>query len=298
MASKSNEVKVGIMVIVSIIFLAAFLFAIFGVNFGKETVTYTTHLEYVGGLTEGSLVKFRGFDVGQVSEIQLPTPEDPRIGLLLELEADTPVKTDARAFVTSIGIMSEQHLEISPGSPAAGILPPGSDIPSKEVMSFAQMAETMGELSESTQVLIARVSDLLNEENRAHIASIMANANSLVSDGSAPLLKTAENLQNATAEIAEIGKNVAMLTDTSDSNLQQILTNLEKATTNAQQLTAQMGETMAGLQTLVNANHTSIREMMENFQVVSKNMEEFTRIIKEQPWLLVRKSAPPERKIK
>jgi hypothetical protein len=36
---------------------------------------------------------------------------------------------------------------------------------------------------------------------------------------------------------------------------------------------------------------------MENFQYASQNKEEFTRTVKERPWLLIRKDAPPERKL-
>ena len=38
-------------------------------------------------------------------------------------------------------------------------------------------------------------------------------------------------------------------------------------------------------------------EIMENFQYASQNFEEFSRLVKERPWLLVRKDAPPERKM-
>ena len=45
-------------------------------------------------------------------------------------------------------------------------------------------------------------------------------------------------------------------------------------------------------------NSDSINEIVTNLDGLTRNLEEFTQTIKERPWNLVRKSAPPERKIK
>ena len=298
MAFKSNEIKAGVIIISGLLILVLFLVAIFGVNFGKDTKVYYTHLEYVGGLSEGSLVKFRGFNVGQVSEIVLPTLTEPNIGIALEIESETPVRTDSRAFISSIGMMSEQHLEISAGSVSADMLPPNSEIPGKEVLSFAQMAETMGELSAHTQDLILRVSDLLNDNNRAYIASIMENTDGLVKDGRDPFRETSANLATMSHELANISRDLASITDPEAGKIDAVLSNLQTTTENATKLVGELNETLKNFQTVMSSNNRNIREITNNFETVSQNFEEFSRMIKEQPWLLVRKSAPPERKIK
>ena len=298
MAFNSNEIKVGAVVVASVVILGLFLVAIFGVSVGKETNEYRVNLDYVGGITKGSLVKYRGLNVGQVREIVLPSDEQPQLGLILDVKADTPVRTNSEAFITSIGIMSEQHVEISSGTQNADLLSPGSTIASKEVLSFARMSESMGNLTGQIETLIASINELVNEENRTRIASIMENVDAVVSDGREPITEAVAKLQEMTEQMTLASRNIAAMTDTSQLNSGRLINNLEATTANAQRLIEQMNSTLENMQGTVAINNRNIYETMENFERVSQNFEEFSRMIKEQPWLLVRKSAPPERKIK
>lgn len=298
MEFKGNEVKAGVIIIAAVLALGIFLVAMLGVRFDRDTKPYHVYLDYVGGITEGTLVKYRGLNVGQVIELILPEGQQYQIGLLIEVQKDTPVRSDSRAFITSISLMSEQHLEISAGSPEAEILPPGSVIPSKEVLSFAQMAEMMTELGDQVQVLMTRVSDLFNDQNRAHLASIMGGSDTLMQDLRRPALETVNALQDMSRQLAAVGANLTALTDTSDGNITRVLANLERGTADMQQLMDQFNATLNQLRATMSANDRNLGEIVENFQATSQNMEEFSRMIKAQPWLLVRKAAPPERKIK
>ena len=123
MEYKSNEIKVGIMVFVGLAILFMFLIAIFSVDFGEESKEYTTFLAYVGGVSKGSLVKYVGMDVGSVTEINFPTAGQPKIEVKFNVSQDTPVRVDSRAYITSVGIMADPHLEISAGSLDADLLP-------------------------------------------------------------------------------------------------------------------------------------------------------------------------------
>ncbi len=294
---KANEIKAGIMIVVSVVILGLFLIAIFGVKLGRETNPYRISLQYVGGITEGSLVKYRGMDVGQVSEIDLPGPEEPRIGVKIEVQKDTPIRIDSKAFITSVGLMTERHVEITSGSPHAELLPPGSLIQSKEVLSFAQMAETMGELSDRLQALITRVNRMFNDENQTHVASMMENMDNLIQEGRKPIITAVTNLESISGQLTAISENLYTLTDTTNGNVVKILSNLETTSRRANKLISDMNGTLDNFKTLMSANNASIGKIMENFQTASQNMEEFSHMIKEQPWLLVRKAAPPKREI-
>ena len=153
MAYSSNEIKAGAIIVTGIVVLGLFLVAIFGFNFGEETKEYRINLDYVGGITKGSLVKFNGYNVGQVKDIRLPSADNPKLQLIVAVNKNTPIRSNSVAFITSISIMAELHVEISAGDPTAPLLPPGSVIPGKEVLSFARMSESMGELTEQMEEL-------------------------------------------------------------------------------------------------------------------------------------------------
>jgi ABC-type transporter Mla subunit MlaD len=298
MEFKSNEVKSGLMIVASVIILSVFLVTIFGVDFSEDQKQYDTKLKYVGGIVRGSLVKFGGMDVGQVTGVLLPAKgeEDTRIRVTLSVNPHTPIRVNSEAYVTSVGIMTDQHIEISPGSLDADLLPSGGTLGGKEVLSFTQMAEPLGELSGQVDELLSRFILLFNEQNRGHLSSALANVDTLLQGGKLNLLAMVENLEQLTTNLASLSDEMNSLLTNNRGNFNETLGHLEKTTEQTTQLIADLRSTLAVVENMMSSNTSNIGEIMENFQFASQNLEEFTRILKERPWLLVRKAAPPQRK--
>lgn len=297
MEFKANEIKAGLMILFSLGILIFFLVLIFGIQFGENTKEYQTYLKYIGGITKGSLVKFGGMDVGYVSEVTLPSRNGSKISVKITIDEKTPIRVDSKAFVASVGIMTDKHVEITTGLPDAELLPPGSVLESKEVLSFTQMAEPLGDLNTQLQELVRRVVEIFNEENRSHFASMLKNMDELISEGHIQLLNMVKNLEELSGQLADLSKEMNQLMDKNKGNLDKTLVYLQTTTKETGQLISDLRTTLAKVQTVMSANNTSIFEIMENFQFASQNLEEFTRMVKERPWLLVRKAAPPKRKL-
>lgn len=298
MEFKANEVKAGLMILVSLAILVLFLIVIFGVDFGKKTVEYETYLLYVGGIEEGSLVKYGGLDVGFVKHITLPGPHGSKLALSLKIREKTPVRVDSEAYITSIGIMADPHIEISTGSPESPLLPPGSLIKSKEVPSFTQMAAPLGELNEQLQELLSRVVLIFDDQNRSHFASMLANMDNLVANGQDQLVGVMKNLENLSDELAVLTTNVNDLVQGNKQNFDETFSHLEKTTEEISQVMSSVRGTLSNLESTVNANGGSIVQIIQNLDSASQNFAEFTQRLKERPWLLVRKEAPPERDLR
>ncbi|MFQ5707459.1 MAG: MlaD family protein [bacterium] len=297
MEFKANEIKAGLMILISLATLLLFLFVIFGSRIGGETKEYQTYLGYVGGIKKGSLVKYGGMDVGTVVDIAFPNNGTNRIGVRLKIDVKTPVKVDSKAFITSIGIMADPHVEISTGSPRAELLPSGEILESKEVLSLSQMAEPLGDLNAQLQVLLDRVTELFNEDNQAHLASMMANMDQLIGEGQAHFLNVVSNLEELSAQLLDLSKEVDTIMENNKDNFDETLVNLQKTAKETTEIISELHTTLNDLQSMVSANSMSFLEMMENFQFASQNLAEFTRIVKERPWMLIRKDAPPKRKL-
>lgn len=294
---KSNEIKAGMVILAALLTLAVLLVAIFGIKFGKDTVDYDVYLQYVGGIKLGSLVKYRGLDVGQVSAITMPEGNESRMRLRLTVDAATPVRRNSRAFVTSIGLMSERHVEITAGSPTAELLSPGSVIESKEVLSFAQMAEIIGDLGGNMEELIGRLTDMFSDENRARVAAILGEMDEMVGKGRQPLLGAVDNLNEISRQLAAVAKDLSDFTGKAGGNVDTLLSNLQVTTQRANRLLKDMHGATANLKELTAVDPAGVEQILQNFQAASQNLEEFSRTIKERPWLLVRKAAPPQRKM-
>ncbi len=299
MEYSSNEIKVGGILIVGFGLFLIFLIVIFGVNWDDNTHEYQTSLKQVPGIVEGSLVKFGGMDVGVVTGVTLPaTPQSgPLILLKLSVNDQTPVKVNSVAYVTTIGIMSETHIEISPGTLDAPRLPNGGALQSKEVLNFSQMAQPFTEMNQKLQVLIERLSGIFDEENRNNIASAVKSMDRLVTDGGSRLVELVENLDQLTNSMAQASAGLNELMAQNKDNFNETFANLETTTKETSELISDIRASLTQLESSIAANGGSMIDIMENFQYASQNLEEFTRIVKERPWLLVRKAAPPERKL-
>ena len=299
MGYNSSEVKVGAMVVVGFGLLMVFLVSIFGIDWKKDTKQYHTNLNNVPGIVEGSLVKYGGMDVGEVTAIKLadPTGNTALIGLTIEVSQQTPVKSNSEAYVSSVGVMADQHIEISPGTHDAPPLTDGSTLQGKEVLSFMQMAEPMGEMSDQMQELLARVGEIFDEENRQELSALLRHFNKIAADGGEQFVSLTANLDQLTENMAAVSAELQTLMAANIENFDSTLTNIEVTTRETGQLIGDLRKTLAQFEVMMSANGSSIVEIMENFQFVSQNLEEFTRTIKERPWLLVRKSAAPKRKL-
>jgi phospholipid/cholesterol/gamma-HCH transport system substrate-binding protein len=131
---RSIEVKVGALILVSLVILGAFILVMGGITFEK---TYAVYVDFdnPGGLQSGAAVRMAGIKVGSVSELVfLGGKVDPSTGrrTLVRVKANVEAKykdairEDADFYVTTQGVLGEQFLAIEPGSPEKAVLKEGA----------------------------------------------------------------------------------------------------------------------------------------------------------------------------
>ncbi|MCL2724755.1 MAG: MlaD family protein [Polyangiaceae bacterium] len=201
---KSIEVKVGILILVSLGILAAFVLIMSGLSFEK---TYTVYVDFdnPGGMQAGAPVRIAGVKVGKVSELAfLGGKIDPktnrrvlvRAKLVIEQRVKESIHQDADFYVTTQGVLGEQYLAIDPGSPdkptlpddsvVLGINPPRIDLflaKAYELLDTTITAihnnrELIGDIATNAAGLLKGLNTTLND-NRDRINRTMANLESL-----------------------------------------------------------------------------------------------------------------------
>ncbi|CAN5726448.1 N/A [soil metagenome] len=134
---RSIEVKVGLLILVALGILGAFVVVIGGLSFER---TYAIYVDFdnPGGLQTGAPVKIAGVTVGKVDELQFRGGAlDPKTGRRTMVRAKLDVKQkyrdsiheDAEFYVTTQGVLGEQFLEVEPGTPTKPVLDPDKTIP-------------------------------------------------------------------------------------------------------------------------------------------------------------------------
>src|SRR5579863_10465014 len=98
MAKGNEEIKVGAVVVVSLVIFVTALVFVGGVNlFRKPKVAYTVYFRFAGGLEPGSFVRFGGMKVGTVQDAAIDKGDTTRIRVRLLVADGTPIRTNSKA---------------------------------------------------------------------------------------------------------------------------------------------------------------------------------------------------------
>jgi phospholipid/cholesterol/gamma-HCH transport system substrate-binding protein len=204
---KSIEVKVGVLILVSLGILAAFVLIMGGLSFEK---TYTVYVDFdnPGGLQSGAPVRIAGVKCGKVSELAFMGGKvDPktnrrtlvRAKINVEARVKESIHDDADFYVTTQGVLGEQYLAIDPGSPQKGVLPEGSIVKGIDPPRLDLFLAKAYELLDTTMNGIRNNRELISDI-ATNTAGLLKGLNTTLTDNRERINRTMANLESLTAE--------------------------------------------------------------------------------------------------
>ena len=251
-------VKVGFFVTISALALGAVILFFGELPFAKRNyVEYYAYFKNVGGLSKGADVRVAGVKVGKVENLLF---ERARVKVVLQVKRDVPIYRDAVAKIESLGLLGDKYVEVEPGHPDTGRLPPGSVIPhSYRPPDMSQMVASLSKTSESIDKLAKNLNRLV-EENRRQIDTLLANLSELSRNLN---LLLAENRNNIDRTL----ENIKLLTDRLNRQLPDLLEEYQK-----------LAETLRG--TLKESKPYAVKTL-KNLSILSEELkEELPRLVK------------------
>ena len=171
METKANYVLIGAFTL--IVAVAMLLFGLWAAKFSSDRNWQAYHVvfdEPVTGLTEGGTVQYNGIAVGTIDSLAL-APQDPRrVVARIRVLADVPVKVDTRAKLSMAGLTGAPFIQLTGGSPDAPRLASrdGDAIP-----VILTEASALQNIADTANRLVARLDQVLSEENVARIANTL-----------------------------------------------------------------------------------------------------------------------------
>jgi phospholipid/cholesterol/gamma-HCH transport system substrate-binding protein len=317
METRREQAMVGLFVIVAAAVLVATVFGISGA-FGRTAKSFHAFFPFAGGLEVGSTVRYAGGPkVGRVEKLRIDPQNPANIEITLAVQTDLPVKTDSHVRIMSMSPLGDNHLEIVPGSPQAALAKDGSTLPSDRYIDLNAITERINEIAPEAQqllhtlndratelkVTIARVNDLLNDENRSNLSGTLAQTRQMISENRPAIKSTLGHLNTSSEKLGplldDLRKTSAEANKTLDhvdgligenrADVRKAVLELRKSLTNVTDLTGRIDQTL-------DVNSENIDEMLENFRHVSENLKQFTETIKTKPYTLLRASSPREHK--
>ncbi|WP_374300273.1 MlaD family protein [Paracoccus sp. (in: a-proteobacteria)] len=229
METNANYTLIGAFTILGFLGILAFLLWFAQVQINRRYAYYDVYFSDVSGLVLSSDVLFAGLPVGRVTEMRL-APDNPMpVRVRLEVNEDTPVRSDSLAALEVQGVTGVALVAVSAGSRDAPLL---AGTPSPDVPVIASSRSALQTLSDEGPQIISRLnlvaeemSRILGEENQARITAILANverSSGNLDQALDDMAQAAADISTAAGAVASFGDQVDGLGRNADATLQDL----------------------------------------------------------------------------
>lgn len=320
MRNRDQKIRLGVfLVISSSILLFTIVFFTSRKFFEKEDIYFVAYENIsVSGLEVGSTVKYLGIGVGTIRDITIDPENVASVIVELSLKHATPIKEDAEADITSLGITGLKAIEIRGGSNEAAFLEPGSYIQpgssiteqitgkaeiiaekAEKVLNnlqtftepenlnkITELAETITTLAQQANTTITKV-DTIISENRydiRHSVSSFKDITDRLDQSSIMLLATIGRIQQ-TVESDTLDQILGNVRDVSVA-LKEADVNalIENITT----LAIQTQELLKKVDSDLDQSSQDFSESLKLLKMTLENLLETSRKINDNPSILIR----------
>jgi phospholipid/cholesterol/gamma-HCH transport system substrate-binding protein len=208
---KNIEVKVGALILISLILLGGFIVVMGGLSVAR---VYSVYVDFDNpmGLQIGAPVKIAGVKVGKVETLEYrgnkPDPSVTwralvRVRISIEEQVKDSIHDDAQFVITTNGVLGEPFIAIQPGDPSHPTLAPdskrkGQDPPRLDVF----LAEASDLMHMAHEALTAKEGPL--HDIATHGASLIKGVDLLVADNRDTITRITKNTEKLSLEAIEL----------------------------------------------------------------------------------------------
>lgn len=319
-----NYTLVGIFVAAMIVALVVTLSLLAGRT--GPTDSYSVVLDDVTDIKYGTLVRFAGFPIGQVEKIEPELAEGRyRFRLHLAVQQGWKFPADSVARIAASSFLAAKTLEVNGGATTA-LIEPGGEIAggtAADMFSLmAQVAAEIGDLSKSSlKPLVAKIGDIIDRignTTETNLKEILTSLNNIANEVETKTPTIVGNVETFTTQLnAEMAKVDQLLSEKNLAAVETSLANIEQTTANAvvasqdmKALAAKITAVADEIQSLVADNRKSVDKSIADLEYVlravaqnidsitrnldgtTRNMNEFSRLIRQNPGLLLSGGSP------
>jgi ABC-type transporter Mla subunit MlaD len=298
MEIRREEIRTGLLVIVSIAIITLVLLAIGAPGVFKPTNIYRIYFDNAAGLTPGAPVLLAGRRIGQVSSIFSPVPMSERPEGFKDAEALVQVEVDRSAEVFNkvqvhmlqSSLLGQPVIDFTDGDQSSGLAANGSYFVGIRAKDFTAAISDAVEVIKNTVTPVA----VQAQKTMQELSSTADNLRQLTAPGS--------NVDQAVTQFRHFGDNLVQISG-KDSALQRSLDNVEMLTgsngylnhalANVDHLTNQIldqdrvGKTLANLESASDRLNHVVTSVGPRVDIITANLEEATNTVKRQPWRLI-----------
>ena len=293
METRANHLWVGLITLLLLAALAAFIVWLARLGQGQQNEYDIFYKQSVSGLANGSQVSFAGVPVGQVSEIALSDDDPEFVRVRVKVREDVPILVGTTATIqasftgVSTILLDGARKDAPPITCETTACPEGRPVIPPKDGGINALLNSAPLLLERLATLTENLNLLLGEENRDQISGILANTNRLTDElaQAAPRLEgTFSELETALKEAGEALDAFEKATQTTDQLLNtegpalaaELRCTLKSANEAAASLSATLEDTRPAARALRETTLPAAEATLQDLRTTSRSLRAIT----------------------
>ena len=219
MDTKINFFKIGMFIVIFTIALLGVIFWLGKYGFEKQKFDeYAIYFEEsISGLNLGSSIKYKGFEVGNVSEIKINPNNSEEIQINVLIKKGTPIKEDNYAMLGNLGITGLKYIELKGGSNESALLKENKDgiklIPSR-TSALTSLFDSTQDITTEVMLVLNQIKKVLDDKNIDKFSKILSKSENSASN----IEQLSEYLVKNEKKIDLLLKDISTLVKTSNES--------------------------------------------------------------------------------
>ena len=259
---------------------------LYTIRFSNKSVTFS-------GLDPGSDVKYSGIKIGRVERVGIAGDDVSIIEVNISVEGGTPIASNTRGSVASLGITGLKYVELSRGSPDVPLLKPGDTIPAGETLIDELSAKALT-ISEKLDQLLRNIETMTGEDAQASFQGILTSTAGILDDNREHIAGILSDAREVTANVARASEGSVAVVERADQLMVQLSLIGETLKTTIgpegelQQTLKRSGELIERVNMMVLRSEQDLDISLSNLREASANLSDFSLELRENPTILIK----------
>jgi phospholipid/cholesterol/gamma-HCH transport system substrate-binding protein len=299
--SRAQRVRLGVFLVAGVLLLALFAAIPLGFRLKNTTNTYIAFFEgeSLSGLEQGATVKFSGVPIGKVEKINYLPDDLKRVRVEMKIQSDFPMKTDMVATTGAMGITGLKYIEVTGGTNEAAMLKPGAELATK-VSTFSTITGKAEEIVAKVELLLNHLNEISNPDSLRGIKEILDNVATITRDVQGFVNETRPEVSRIAGtthtfmgRLDSIAQDVKSITGRFDESISG--DRIGKMLSQVDSAAIALRSVAENVALLVQQSREDITATMQNVRQASENADQLTKVLMENPSLLLRSENQKER---
>ena len=197
------------------------------------------------------------------------------------LDKNTPIKEDARADLSTVGITGMKVIEIRGGSDSAELLKPGRYIPAGTSIT-EELTDTADMLTDKLQNLLDNLNTFTQPDNLNKFIQLVENTTNMLENVNQLIVENRRNLSNTFETTSRISRRLDSLTAELDSSVRkrELVKEIELVVTQARDILQRVDRD-------VTRGSALFHENMQKLQITLDNLNEASGAVRQDPSVLI-----------